>query len=866
MAKSGRKLYITVAFSLCFVASLFGQELPKMPIDPAIQSGVLPNGTNYYVISNPDTKGMADFALVQKSGRTFPDKVSTSEISESLLTAIPDIDNLSPRRFFVENDVVPRNGRFIETKDGAAIYRFSKVLIAEKPALLDSSLLVLMSMINATRDLEDPFARSCYAPSENAVIVSGDIQSGAVIEKLRMLSYMTPSRNAVERVPYVWSDEKSTFSVFPSTNSTVDIDVVWRFPGAPPAFAGTIQPAVHSKLMNELGIAASDRISHAFRSRNIPFANVGYTHLPSSVTGRDEEFRITAVVGNTQSGEAVRVMAEALSSVKEKGVSLAERRKCHSGFMHNLFDKTRRPVRSDAEYVESCINAFLNGAVPVPGSQMYAFHSSKIVSDSLEISALGRMAAAVMTTDRNMSVRLRTAREFAADSLKALFLSGWSNSDAVEPLAEIQLSDTLRNLAESPKQPLTFIWKEHLSKGSIWTFGNGIRVVYKRMNTGGKLYWALGLNEGYGNIPDLSAGEGAFVGDMFKLGRVAGMTWDDFVSYLEGQEVYMDAAVGLSSTTIQGTAPADGMPMVMRALRAVANEWEADTSAFATYRRNEWLRLERAAGNSNVVVDSLLCPGYKYSRIKTSGKLSDKLLIKASLLFEDMFSKVNDGIFVLIGDKDESIVRKQLRGYLGPFKTSKTVSVNPQISYQPTAGSMTHVSHGDRNAVYMAMSVSMPLTIDNYATAEVAGMILEKNITSALVGSGMHAKVYSDTRIVPHERFSVLVVLEEVAGNDKEGFESTARQIVKKVLGAEGILTITDAQVEACRDWLKHNRLIREKNPQYWIDAVLLRYLMGKDFTRGYEDRMAEVSAAKVRNLLSSFENAGKVEYIIRKK
>jgi hypothetical protein len=261
-----------------------------------------------------------------------------------------------------------------------------------------------------------------------------------------------------------------------------------------------------------------------------------------------------------------------------------------------------------------------------------------------------------------------------------------------------------------------------------------------------------------------------------------------------------------------------------------------------------------------------MCPGYRYSRIKTQGKVSENLLPKATALFDDVFSSMNDGIIVLIGDNDESIVRKQLRCYLGQFKTRKTAPVRASVSYQPTSGSMTHISQGDRNAVYIAMSVSMPLTISNYATAEVAGMLLNKTITSALVGSGMYARVYSDTRIAPHERFSVLVVLEEVAGNNKADAESVARRIVGQVLSPDGIAEITDAQVNACKGWLKHNRSIREKSPQYWIDAVLLRYLDGKDFTRGYNNRMDEVSAEKVRGLLSSFDSAGKVEYIIRKK
>jgi hypothetical protein len=246
--------------------------------------------------------------------------------------------------------------------------------------------------------------------------------------------------------------------------------------------------------------------------------------------------------------------------------------------------------------------------------------------------------------------------------------------------------------------------------------------------------------------------------------------------------------------------------------------------------------------------------------------LSEALPAKAEALFSDVFSKVNDGVLVIIGDKEESLVRKQLREYMGRFSTGKRVPARTSVSYQPISGAMTHVSAGHRNAVYLAMSVPMPLTIENYAVSEVAGMILSKRLESALVGSGMYAKVYHDTRIAPDERFNMMIVLEEVPGVSKEGTEQQARRIVREVLDDKGLSEITDAQVNTCKEWLKHNRSVRVKSPDYWVNALLLRHLEGKDFTTGYDKKLDGVSTDHVRALLSSVNDSGKVEYIKRKK
>jgi hypothetical protein len=380
------------------------------------------------------------------------------------------------------------------------------------------------------------------------------------------------------------------------------------------------------------------------------------------------------------------------------------------------------------------------------------------------------------------------------------------------------------------------------------------------------MHWAMGLSGGYGNIRDLEAGEGAFVADMLKLNKVSGMSWEDYMGYLAEKGIYLDASVGLYNSIIRGSSPSYELPELVRALRSIADDREFDCEAFQRYKRDEWLRLEASKGNSRSVIDSLMCPDYKYSRIKTSGKVTDQLPVKANDLFDELFSKINDGIIVLIGDMEESVVRKQLRELLYGFRTRKTAHFRPSISYQTISGSMSHVVTGDRNAVYLAMSVPLPMTISNYALQEVATMVLRKKLSSALVGSGMYAKVYSDVRLAPTECYNVLLLLEEVPGVSTEDSEETARAIVKSALSEDGLSAIADVQVNACKAWLKHHHTMRMQSPEYWVDAVLLRHLDGKDFTSGYDERMDEVSPEDVKELLSKLNAAGKVEYIIRRK
>ena len=110
-----------------------------------------------------------------------------------------------------------------------------------------------------------------------------------------------------------------------------------------------------------------------------------------------------------------------------------------------------------------------------------------------------------------------------------------------------------------------------------------------------------------------------------------------------------------------------------------------------------------------------------------------------------------------------------------------------------------------------------------------------------------------------------MVVLEEVPGSFGDNTLDQARRILKEEMES-GLFEITDVQLKACKEWMKHNRVVRSSKPDYWVNAILLRYLQGKDFTTGYAGRIDKVTSEGVRKLMSSLKDAGKVEYIIRRK
>ena len=108
MMKKGIIGLLIVAIQLIFATIVPAQDLPVLAPDPAIKQGVLPNGMTYYVVTNPSTKGCADFSLVQRSGTGTVPEVSQERcvsVAKEALASLPRIKSTSPQAWLASHGV-----------------------------------------------------------------------------------------------------------------------------------------------------------------------------------------------------------------------------------------------------------------------------------------------------------------------------------------------------------------------------------------------------------------------------------------------------------------------------------------------------------------------------------------------------------------------------------------------------------------------------------------------------------------------------------------------------------------------------------------------------------------------------------------
>lgn len=756
------------------IVPLLAQNLPLMPEDPAVRHAVLPDGLNCYVAENPYVKGFADYALVcRESGKTLMSLRDVPVASESMV---------------------------------------------------DSTLIRLMYEVE-----------SLAAPSGLAVIACGDLKADDIIRKLRYMSYMIPASDPVSRATFTSQEQSEVmFEVLdgkPGNFATVVAH--WRAPRTPMSLMNTVQTAIYEKTVHEMGVLVCSRVRKTLRDRDIPVADVAFSHVGSFEMVPDESFRFEVTVKDTAAADAEEALKGALASVDAYGASASELIMAEDVYFNELEARRFGYDRTNAAYVQMCSKAFLMNAPLAASSQNLDFLRSKSISpESREHMFFGISSALITLPD---------------------------GSSEATPKLYFNASDTLSFPTAGVAAKLRSSKKEPLSGGILWTFSNGFRVIYKKMPTAGKLHYTLAMNGGYGDVADLAKGEGAFMADYLDLCNISGMKARDFKRALLLSGITMKQQVNLSNIMISGEVRDGNVPLLMKALLALANERTQDAEAIAYHLESEELRLLYAQEDMRSVIDSLMCPDYRYSPYKSAGSISEGFAAKAEGLFARMFSKMNDGVLVLVGDMDESDLRKAVMPYVGEFRTKEALPRRTVVQYQPVSGSMTYNVKGQDDVMAVVVSTRLPMTAENYMASEMAAMVLERVVSDALEPYDVEVGIRHSRKIYPEERFSVMLT---IRGERSQELSSAFRRAV----ASASEFKADAAYIAACKAYMKHKYSVQAKEPEYWLHAMAMRYLDGKDYTTGYAARIDAVSENDIRKVLGLLETGSKIEYIINSK
>ena len=832
-------------------AALAAQELPVLAKASEITTGKLPDGISYYLVENSGSPGFADFALVQ------PLRERGSAPREDLVK-LPHFLGRKPYNFLADNAIAYGERGWIQQARNAVIFRFADVPVASQE-VSDSTLLMIFDM-----------ARS--SEYEQAVVVSGNIDVAAIQERIRILSMTLSARRPLDDAfSYDWRPQDDMV-VTTSKSPVGELVVSYRSPRTERALMNTVQPVMSRVLASEFQIVLERRLRSAFASSGLPLADFRFRYMGSAETAGDEYFIIRIYTSPERLADATGTVAGVLASLDEDGAGKDEVSFARAVISSEYARSGGHSAMSNAQWMDKCIASYLYGANLASSATIRSLFEGRRLDISLETELLNRYIAAALSPRRNLHLHFASPAGLDADMLENSFRKGWS--EPVSVASDIpSVDDTLLLAAPRKKVRLKTTSTDSMSGGKMWTFSNGISVIYKKMPAGGTFCYGFMVKGGWADVKDITGAESAFAEDVLRLESVAGMSGTHFRDLMEMNGISIEPQLSLSDVRYTGSASADKLPLVLKAMLSMANSSAPDTAAFKRYREEKAIRLVRdkfSLEGTRAVLDSTMCPAYKYavgSLPELPGddfpsRINDYLALKGST--------VRNGVIVLVGDLDEAFVLRQLTHCLGDFRTNQHRVARPRVTYPLRDCWSTSYDHGSWREIGVSVSLSAlhPFSPESSTTLELARTLLEVELVKALAPMGVRCSVSGSADLLPSERLTLWVnckacpaagLPSDVTPVSPVRMLDAVREVINRLAGSE-----TDAVTLAfCKTLLTNRYAAEDGDAAVLRDAILYRNAMGRDLLGGRAARVKAVSAADLRELFESLSRSN-CEYLVQ--
>ena len=824
---SARLFHIVLSLVfLTFSRTVPAQSLPSLPVDDRIQKGTLRCGVAYYMVKNDEVKGFADFAVVRRG------EAPTAAVRKGLETG-----------WLSKHGIGPRPGGYFRDADGSTVLHLDNVPVYDAN-VLDSTLLVA-------------FAQAALSRADEAVIVSGDIDPVELKKKMDIFSMLVPQHfvESNHSPDYVWEPSVMPSIVLtrvPSGDRGL-VRVAYASPRTPFDQMNTAQALMMGIFSREFQTLAARRIERNLRDAGIPYGRLEMNYLNSTETGGDEEYSVEVLTDREHLDAVMKTVSQTLAGLDGFGVPEEEFMDAKKVMMADMVRRGSNPL-SNRKYVDRCTAHFLYGANLAPYDEETRLFARKSVADSTETRLFNQFATSVLSQLSNLTLEYRADLD-SLDEDEALFqynLAYLYGSTFREARNYAWQRDTSGLEVDCPRIKIKETRSEPVSGGTLWTFSNGIRVTYKQVSGSGTFDYALLMNGGLSGVNGLVEGEGGYFGDMLSLYDAGGLPAADFRDHLTVNGIRMETDVNLTFTSIHGSAPSAKLPTLLKALLALANGRTVNRSEFDIYLRNAaWARQ-----STEDRLYSMLYPGFNYSTRRNPAALNPATQVKAAQFYESRFSRVNDGMLVLVGDLDESTVRRTLLRYMGGFRTQKNTQPRKTVHFRPVSGTLTRKEAQGTKGLFVRLDTEYPLSGVNYVLAEVAAEILRRHIVAALDGTGLSVDVTAGFHSYPQERLWMYIACEgEDAGK--------ALPAVRKGIRNAGASSVSKKDLDAFKAMALAETAKTLALPETMVSAVVARYGIGKDLVSHYQESVNGITAARLSDMLSSLAAGSAAEIVV---
>ena len=480
--------------------------------------------------------------------------------------------------------------------------------------------------------------------------------------------------------------------------------------------------------------------------------------------------------------------------------------------------------------------------------------------------------SATLSPQRNLHLHVRNPVKLSESRALELFSKGWQAGApalGATPLPE----DTLKLATSRKKVKIKTNTTDPFSGGKIWTFSNGVSVVFKKAPTGGMFHYGLMMKGGWTEIPGIKGSEAAFVSDVVDLQRTAGMSGEHFRNLLAMYGVSMDSEATLSDVRVFGSAPRKSLTLLMKAMLSLTGASEPDPEAYKRYCSEKAVRLQRdkfSAEGTRAVLDSTMCPGYAYASGSLPELPGSDFPDRVGAYLKRKGETMRNATIVLVGDLNEDATQKLLCQYLGGFTTQQQRVVRPRLAFPlRECWSTSSTLGGWRDkGVTVSLSAFWPFSAEGNICLNLGCTVLEAELSRALAGTGYRFTVTRSAELLPAERLTVYVncnpcISSGLPEDVSPAYPAQVLNAVREVVHRLAVRDADPAVLASCKTRLTNDLSAQSADFQLLRDQILYRSALGRDLTGGYKERVKAVSASDIRAMFAALSES-QCEFVVQ--
>ena len=394
------KRLFAIFAALLFAALAFAQQMPPIPIDPAVRIGKLDNGLTYYIRHNEEPKGQANFYIAQKVGSIL------EEEEQRGLAHFLEHMCFNGTQHFPGNGVI-KYCESIGVKFGAelnaytsideTVYNIDNVPVARIPSSIDSCLWILHDWADGlllnpedidsergviheewrsrtgaqNRMLEKilpeiypgnrygerlpiglmsvvdffPYQRlrdyyeKWYRPDQQGIVVVGDIDVDAVEARIKEIfgTIAAPVNPAERYYVQVEDNIEPIVSIAKDKEQPYAMTFIFNKHDAyPDEMKGDLGYLIYKLALDAMHMMASDRIKEILQSPNPPFIQADISDDDFLVSKTKKAFQGIAVSSETEMLKAMTTLYREMLRIARNGFTESEFDRCKADYMSSL--------------------------------------------------------------------------------------------------------------------------------------------------------------------------------------------------------------------------------------------------------------------------------------------------------------------------------------------------------------------------------------------------------------------------------------------------------------------------------------------------------------------------------------------------